>query len=71
MLSKLDAALAVVPFDTVATLVAFGAEQAFLWVGQEPKSTEEFYFELGRKVARMKDEFWQRELERHNECSPE
>ncbi len=68
MLSKLDAALAVVPFDTVATLVAFGAEQAFIWTGQQPKSPEEFFFELGKKVAQMKDQFWQRELERHNEC---
>ena len=68
MLSKLDAALATVPFDVASALIAFGAEQAFIWVGQEPKSPEEFFFELGKRVAQMKEEFWQRELERHNEC---
>ncbi len=71
MLSKLDAALSIIPADTVATLVAWGAEQAFVWVGEEPKKPEEFYFELGRRVTQMRQQFWQAELERHNECPPE
>lgn len=50
MLSKLEAALLTTNIDAITALVIFGADQAFIWTGQSPKSIEEFYVNLGNSI---------------------
>lgn len=52
------------PSDITTTLVALGAEFAFTWTGAEPRNREEFFIELGRRLARLTDSAWQKELAR-------
>ena len=62
MVTKLDAALLIAPFDLIATVAAFGAEQAFQWTGTYPKDEHAFYIELGRKISAMTNKAWEEEL---------
>ena len=61
-LTKLDVALMTCPIDMICALVAFGADQASIWTGAEPRDIREFYFELGRRVSLMRDKAWEKEL---------
>ena len=61
-LTKLDVALMTVPADMICALVAYGADQAAIWTGVEPKDVREFYFELGRRVRDMREKAWEKEL---------
>ena len=63
-MTKLESALLITPFDVQASLIAYGAEQAFLWTGQRPQSENDFYFELGRKIQQMALKAWEEELDR-------
>ena len=62
--TKLDIALMTIPFDLACTLMAFGAGRAFIWTGTPPKSTEEFFFNLGRTACQMADQAWEKEINR-------
>ena len=60
--SKLDVALMMVPSDLVAALVAFGAEQAFIWNGFGPKDNSEFYYNLGQQLSNLKMKAWDHQI---------
>ncbi len=62
--SRLDVALMLTPFDVISTLVSFGCEQAFTWMGQRPHDDSEFYFELGRRINQLTAHAWEVELQR-------
>ena len=62
-MTKLETALLITPFDIVSALVAYGAEQAFIWTGCQPKDDSDFYFELGRKISQQTHKAWAEELE--------
>ena len=64
MLSKLEVALLSVPPDMACLLVAFGADQAFIWTGVEPRDCSEFFFEMGRKIQRLTIEAGEKEVTR-------
>ena len=66
MLTRVEMALLTIPPDLVSALVAYGAESAFIWSGQRPQSDSDFYFELGRKIAKLTDRAWDAELQ----CQP-
>ena len=62
MLSRLDVALMQVPVDLISALVAFGSEQAFIWVGQRPRDDNDYYFQLGNHINNMCSKAWENEL---------
>lgn len=62
-LTKLEVALLTVPFDTICALVAFGADQAFIWTGTEPRDRTDFFLHLGRMTGHLSENAWTKEIE--------
>lgn len=50
------------PVDMICALVAFGADQAAIWTGVEPRDPKEFYFNLGLTIRKLRDAAWEKEL---------
>ena len=63
-LTRLEAALLTVPADIVSVLVAYGADQAMCWIGYDPGAKSEFYVELGARIRTIRNQAWDKELNR-------
>lgn len=65
-MNKLDVALASVPFDMACTLITYGADQAFIWTGAEPRDRADFFFNLGRATGRLQLNAFEKQWEEHD-----
>ena len=65
-LSKLDVALMMVPAEMVAVLIGYGADQGFIWMGEEPRDPADFFFTLGRHTQYLTERAWAKRQEQ--EC---
>lgn len=62
-MTPLERALLTFPKDLIQALVEFGAESAFIYIGDQPINKNNFYDVLERKIFKLTDEAWLETLE--------